>query len=102
MVCLSCKIQYRQQSEGSFMPDTDLQTSETSVMPSEADDIPNDAPVILNETSVIPSEALVILSEAKDLSPLGTPTLEDLLGQVRALEGKLSFKDLLLIAIGGA
>jgi mycofactocin precursor len=31
MVCLSRRIQYRQQSEGSFMPDTYLQTSEGAI-----------------------------------------------------------------------
>ncbi len=30
MVCLSRRIQYRQQSEGSFMPDTNLQNSEVA------------------------------------------------------------------------
>ena len=31
MVCLSRRIQYRQQSEGSFMPDTNPQTSEVAI-----------------------------------------------------------------------
>ena len=75
MVCLSRRIQYRQQSEGSFMPDTNLQTS---------------------EANVIPSEASVILSEAKNLSPLGTPTELDL-----ALEEELIIEDFTIDGICG-
>ena len=73
MVCLSRRIQYRQQSEGSFMPDINLQTSEASV----------------------------ILSEAKDLSPLETPTNEDTLELDLALEEELIIEDFTIDGICG-
>ncbi len=73
MVCLSRRIQYRQQSEGSFMQETDLQTSEASV----------------------------ILSEAKDLSPLEAPTDEDTLELDLVFEEELIIEDFTIDGICG-
>jgi mycofactocin precursor len=87
MVCLSRRIQYRQQSEGSFMPDTNLQTSEATAIPSE--------------TTVILDEPSVILSEAKDLSPLETPSNEDTLELDLALEEELIIEDFTIDGICG-
>jgi mycofactocin precursor len=92
MVCLSRRIQYRQQSEGSYMPDTDLQTSASNVILSEADVIPN-------EGSVIPNQASDILSEAKDLSPLETPPDDDTLDL--ELEEELVIEDFTIDGICG-
>jgi mycofactocin precursor len=80
MVCLSRRIQYRQQSEGSFMPDTNLQNS---------------------EATVIPSNTPVILSEAKDLSPSEPPTNEDTLELDLALEEQLIIEDFTIDGICG-
>ena len=84
MVCLSRRIQYRQQSEGSFMPDTNLQNSEATVIPTETSVIPSNTPVILSEakdlsssetpTNAILDEPNVIPSEAKDLTSLEAPS----------------------------
>ena len=73
MVCLSRRIQYRQQSEDSFMQETDLQTSEASV----------------------------ILSEAKDLSPLEAPTDEDTLELDLVFEEELIIEDFTIDGICG-
>ncbi len=80
MVCLSRSIRYRQQSEGSFMPDTNLQTS---------------------EASVTLSEASVILSEAKDLSPSEALTDVDTLELDLALEEELIIEDFTIDGICG-
>jgi mycofactocin precursor len=97
MVCLSRRIQYRQQSEGSSMPDTNLQTSEASVILSEAKDLsPLETP-----TSVIPSETSVILSEAKNLSPLEAPTDVDTQELDLALEEELIIEDFTIDGICG-
>ena len=69
------------------MPDTDLQTSEASVIPSEA--------------NVIPSESSVILSAAKDLSPLETPTDEVTQELELALEEELIIEDFTIDGICG-
>jgi mycofactocin precursor len=108
MVCLSRSIQYRQQSEGSFMPDTNLQTSEAGVMQSEANVTPSKASIILNEPGVTPcepnvilSEPGVILNEAKNLSPLEVPTDEDTLELDLALEEELIIEDFTIDGICG-
>ena len=90
MVCLSRRIQYRQQSEGSFMPDINLQTSEASVILSEAKDL-----------SPLETPTNVILSEAKDLSPLEPPTNEDTLELDLALEEELIIEDFTIDGICG-
>ena len=69
------------------MPDTNLQTSE--------------ATVILSETSVILSDTPVILSEAKDLSPLETPTDENTQELDLALEEELIIEDFTIDGICG-
>jgi mycofactocin precursor len=61
------------------MPDTNLQTSE--------------ATVILSETSVNLSDTPVILSEAKDLSLLEVPTDENTQELDLALEEELIIED---------
>ena len=76
------------------MPDTNLPTSETSVIPSVANVIPSEASAIL-------SEAPVILSEAKDLSPLGTPTDEDTQVLDLALDEELIIEDFTIDGICG-
>ena len=92
MVCLSRRIQYRQQSEDSFMQETDLQTSEASVILRFAQDLsPLEAPTNTN----------VILSEAKDLSPLEAPTDEDTLELDLALEEELIIEDFTIDGICG-
>ena len=90
------------------MPDTDLQTSETSVILSEANVVSSEASAILNEPDVIPNEASVIssqpdviLSEAKNLSPLGTPTNEDTLELDLALDEELIIEDFTIDGICG-
>ena len=83
------------------MPDTDLQTSETSAIPSEASVNLSDTPVILSEANVIPSETSVILSEAKNLSPLETPTDEDTQELDLALEEELIIEDFTIDGICG-
>ena len=67
------------------MPETDLKTSEASIIPSE--------------TSVTPSEATVILSETKDRPPLETPTDDDTLELV--LEEELIIEDFTIDGICG-
>jgi mycofactocin precursor len=69
------------------MPDTNLQTSE--------------ATVILSETSVNLSDTPVILSEAKDLSPLETPTDENTQELDLALEEELIIEDFTIDGICG-
>ena len=92
MVCLSRRIQYRQQSEDSFMQETDFQTSEASVILRFAQDLsPLEAPTNTN----------VILSEAKDLSPLEAPTDEDTLELDLALEEELIIEDFTIDGICG-
>ena len=83
------------------MPDTDLQTSEASVILSEANVIPSETSAIPSKANVIPSEASVILSEAKDLSPLGTPTDEDTLELDLVLEEELIIEDFTIDGICG-
>ena len=87
MVCLSRRIQYRQQSEGSFMPDTNLQNSKATVIPTE--------------TSVIPSNTPVILSEAKDLTSTEAPKDEDTLELDLTLEEELIIEDFTIDGICG-
>jgi mycofactocin precursor len=69
------------------MPDTNLQTSE--------------ATVILSETSVNLSDTPVILSEAKDLSPLEAPTDENTQELDLALEEELIIEDFTIDGICG-
>ncbi len=74
------------------MQETDLQTSEASVILSEAKDLsPLEAPTNTN----------VILSEAKDLSPLEAPTDEDTLELDLALEEELIIEDFTIDGICG-
>ena len=87
MVCLSRRIQYRQQSEGSIMPDTNLQNSEATVIPTE--------------TSVIPSNTPVIQSEAKDLTSTEAPKDEDTLELDLTLEEELIIEDFTIDGICG-
>ena len=111
MVCLSRRIQYRQQSEGSFMPDTNLQNSEATVIPTETSVITSNTPVILSEakdlsssetpTNAIPDEPNVILSEAKDLTSTEAPKDEDTLELDLALEEELIIEDFTIDGICG-
>ena len=94
MVCLSRRIQYRQQSEGSFMPDTNLQNSEATVIPTETSVIPSNTPVI-------PSNTPVILSEAKDLTSTEAPKDEDTLELDLTLEEELIIEDFTIDGICG-
>ena len=74
------------------MQETDLQTSEASVILRFAQDLsPLEAPTNTN----------VILSEAKDLSPLETPTNEDTLELDLALEEELIIEDFTIDGICG-
>ena len=76
------------------MPDTNLPTSETSVIPSVANVIPSEASAIL-------SEAPVILSEAKDLTSTEAPKDEDTLELDLALEEELIIEDFTIDGICG-
>ncbi len=69
------------------MSDTDLQTSEASV--------------IMSEANVIPRQTGVIMSEAKDLSPSETPTDLDPLELDLALEDELIIEDFTIDGICG-
>ena len=81
------------------MPDTDLQTSESTVILSEADVTQNQANDIPSEPGVILNSSNVILSEAKDLSPLETPTDDDTLDL--ELEEELIIEDFTIDGICG-
>ncbi|HEY6285550.1 MAG TPA: mycofactocin precursor MftA [Ktedonobacteraceae bacterium] len=83
------------------MPDTNLQTSEASVMQSEANVTPSKASIILSEPGVTPCEPNVILSEAKNLSPLETPTDEGTQELDLALEEELIIEDFTIDGICG-
>ena len=90
MVCLSRRIQYCQQSEGSFMPDTNLQNSEATTIRSESKVLsPSEAP------------SNVILSEAKDLTSTEAPKDEDTLELDLALEEELIIEDFTIDGICG-
>src|SRR5438477_9061781 len=121
MVCLSRRIQYCQQSEGSFMPDTNLQNSEATVILCEAKDLSSsetptnailDEPsVILCEakdltslealSNVILSDAPVILCETKDLTSTEAPKDEDTLELDLTLEEELIIEDFTIDGICG-